>query len=67
MHLTDEQIIDLALGDRGLKGLAHVIACAECRAEVEAYVRTLKTVRGSLAGNPPGKFVMFFVLARYLY
>ena len=57
MHLTDEQIIEYALGvslGEPVRGAEHIAACAECRSEVEAYVWTLETVRDNLPQPPKG-------------
>jgi len=54
MHLTDEQIIDQALGDEDAGATAHFAVCAYCREEFEAYRDTLTTVRDNLPSPPAG-------------
>src|SRR5260370_24635073 len=54
MHLTDEQIMDQALGDVDEEAMAHIAVCAHCSAEFEAYRNTLKTVRDNLPSPPEG-------------
>lgn len=46
-HLDDDALAALALGDGSVPGAAHVDECAECRAEVEAYVETLARAAGA--------------------
>ena len=53
MHLTNEQIIEQALGDEIPGAAAHVMACAECEAEVQAY-RDVWALTREVPGPPPG-------------
>ena len=54
MHLTNEQIIDQALGDRDAEAMAHIDACALCRDEYQSYCDTLALVRDHLPKPPEG-------------
>ena len=54
-HLTDEQLIDTALGDEIPGAAMHLRGCAECEAEVQIY-RDVMAVTLDLPEPPPGFF-----------
>ena len=54
MHLTDEQIIDQALGDRDAEAMAHIESCAQCRGEYEIYRGSFALVGDHLPEPPEG-------------
>jgi hypothetical protein len=56
MHLTDEQIIDQALGDHDAEAMAHIEACEQCRDEYEIYRDSFALVRDHLPEPPEGHF-----------